>query len=150
MGRVTFVEFSNASTDSCLTGQWCGVVQSSRKESWTKEGCRCMFCKDCYGTYIETKIKEHRVNHIPCPTPGCTALLLEPEVQAAVPPAVFARYMELRSVDHKQRLKEHQWRDDERACPRCFVIFHRSSGCDSVTCVCGHNFDYRQAYRGRA
>ena len=85
-------------------GLCCDPIKSSRKESWSKDGCRCMFCRECYGTYIETKINEHRVNHIPCPTPGCSALLLEPEVQAAVPPALFARYKELRSVDHKQRL----------------------------------------------
>ena len=130
------------------SGQCCAPIESTSIESWSKQGCRCMFCKACYATYVENMINEHRVDHIPCPTPGCKAVLLEPDVSAATSPTVFARYKELRSVDHKQHLKDHQWRDDERACPRCFVIFHRSSGCDSVTCVRGHRFNFQKAYFG--
>lgn len=129
-------------------GECCAPIQASNGgESWSKTGCRCMFCQGCYSTYVEGKIKEHRVHHIPCPSPECPAVLFEGDVQRATSSALFGRYKELRSADHTARLQAHEWSDGECPCPRCSVILFKSHGCDSMACVCGHKFNWASAYR---
>ena len=129
-------------------------LASSSNHSWEKSGCSCMFCRGCMSTYVEGKIKEHRVHHIPCPTPTCKAQLFEADVKNATSKAVFERFQELRQVDHKARIKEFAGSElatffKTRACPcpRCSLIIEKNEGCETMVCVCGHSFDWNQAAR---
>jgi len=133
-----------------------GSVQlaASSNHSWNKQGCSCMFCQQCYTAYVEGKIKEHRVHHIPCPTPGCKAQLFEADVKSSTSEALFARFVELRKVDHKARLSEFAGseladflKDRACPCPRCSLIIEKNQGCDTMVCVCGHSFGWSSSVK---
>jgi len=134
-------------------GEACAPIKSQATHSWRKQGCNCMFCKDCMRQYVESKINDHRVEHIPCPTVGCSATLFESEVKASCSTEMFARFLELRSVDHAARLKEFakdnmEWLQEHACpCPRCSVIIDKNQGCNTMVCVCGHEFSWSQAMR---
>ena len=113
-----------------------------------------MFCQQCYTAYVEGKIKEHRVHHIPCPTPGCKAQLFESDVKSSTSEALFARFVELRTVDHKARLGEFAeselaafLKDQACPCPRCSLIIEKNQGCDTMVCVCGHSFGWTESVK---
>merc|ERR1712205_116507 len=104
------------------------------------------FCRTCHRQYVELKVNERLENPIRCPCHaiGCKGRLSEADVENTVSVELFARFKELNLEDRKARLETHDWTEGEGACPKCFVIMYRYTGCDDMTCPCGHKFNWKK------
>lgn len=119
-------------------------------EHWSSNPCGHVVCKTCMQGWAQAEISQQRTR-VKCPAVGCSHTLWDHDLKALVSEDVFDRYKALKNTDHLQKMKEdlkdpalRKWlKANSRPCPDCHVIVSRSSGCNSMRCVCGTSFCYR-------
>jgi hypothetical protein len=118
---------------------------------------RHVFCEPCLRETVKTNIASRRVHDLRCPAPGCTTLLFDPDVERLLQTErdTLVQYRDEVQRMHTATAADMTHEDVSllrelaclqiKSCPRCRALIERSSGCDLMYCVCGHNFNFRQA-----
>lgn len=114
------------------------------------------FCLSCVRNYITIQVSTAACADLKCPGVGCATRLFESDVERLVSREIsltFQKILNSKYGEKRQSTLQGQTVDELialyhlgiKACPRCGVLVERSSGCNSMWCICGHNFNYAQA-----
>jgi len=107
--------------------------------------------------WAETVINDQKTS-VKCPVPGCSYRLWNQDLKELVTKKVLRHHKEHESSNHLKvlaKLSKSKTDDDlkswlkqnARPCPACHVIVSRSTGCDTMTCVCGTIFCYACGFK---
>mmetsp|Transcript_34049 Transcript_34049/g.101423 ORF Transcript_34049/g.101423 Transcript_34049/m.101423 type:complete len:343 (-) Transcript_34049:716-1744(-) len=112
--------------------------------------CHNDFCMGCLGKWICVQI-EDGIAHPSCPMPGCGEALSEPAIKHLGKRGLLSdghqrRLQELRNAGKRDVLRHVLSGEDPaltewamtstQACPHCFVLVQKSTGCNHITCSC--------------
>lgn len=113
-------------------------------------------CRTCLRRYVEIKILDDGMSNVRCPGERCAYQLLPHDIDAALVNSQHQSrakemYEKLRNEHGGLRLQmllasalkneEESWVWREcQACPRCFVLVRRETGCNHLACRCGSHF----------
>ncbi|KAK8138603.1 hypothetical protein PG984_001983 [Apiospora sp. TS-2023a] len=109
-------------------------------------------CRDCVGQWIASSMESVSWDRLKCPE--CSGLLAFEDVGAFAYPATFEslpwhRNETCEAYDRRTRRQrkgdkasEKKVKEMTKSCPRCRKDVYKYSGCDHITCVCGHEWCY--------
>jgi len=125
-----------------------------KTEHWSSNPCGHVICRSCMRQWAEAEIDQQKTR-VKCPAVGCSHMLWDHDLKDLLSFETFARYKELKSVDHLKKMKDDlkdpvlgAWlRKNARPCPDCSIIVSRSEGCNAMKCVCGTSFCYRCGFK---
>jgi len=118
--------------------------------------CHNDFCMGCLGKWICVQI-EDGIAHPSCPMPGCGEALSEPVIKHLGKRGLLSdghqrRLQELRNAGKRDVLRHVLSGEDPaltewamtstQACPHCFALVQKSTGCNHITCSCKGEFCY--------
>lgn len=133
-----------------LPGHYCDICMEAKTKSdmfQNKSVCRHLFCSDCIGKHVESKIKEN-MTIVKCPYPRCKREI-EPEVcKTIVSKEILNQWnkalselekfkcpykgcsaMLLDNNSKKPRASSKCPKCKQPYCPRCKVVWHSGIGC---------------------
>ncbi|KAI1872562.1 hypothetical protein JX265_005442 [Neoarthrinium moseri] len=118
-------------------------------------------CNDCVGQWITSSMETVAWDRLKCPE--CPQTLLFDDVKTFANPQVFDRYDALATKASLSGIRDFRWclnprrthklrknekasekkvKEITKACPQCHKDVYKYSGCDHITCVCGHEWCY--------
>ena len=133
-----------------IEGEMKQAHELTRLECWHRN------CTDCLRDRVEQAIQDRNIVQLRCPEGGCNHGLTEQEVRG-LGQEIFERYRalqaELRDAEARARAeglsfekRKMIWNGSNmQACPNCFRLIQKNSGCNHMTCRrevggCGHEF----------
>lgn len=107
-------------------------------------------CASCATRHVDLALTEGRM-HVRCPGEGCKHQLCADSIRSLASASALQSWKDNKAAANARRAKSLAAEDEDfrlfcshhaRACPSCHVIIYRHSGCDHMTCMCGHEFDW--------
>ncbi|CAD8121608.1 unnamed protein product [Paramecium sonneborni] len=135
-------ENKNNKEDSCPI---CGIIDVIRIQLLS---CEHKFCLNCYKEYLEDKIKNAKINNIPCLEEGCIVKFPEPVIKETVSKQKFDQYLIFKRKLEIENDMNKKW------CPAvgCDLYVERNPKSNIVQCHCGTSICFncgRKAHLGQ-
>lgn len=107
-------------------------------------------CASCATRHVDLALTEGRM-HVRCPGEGCRHQLSADSIQSLASASALQSWKDNKALANARRASGLAAEDAEfrrfcsqhaRACPACHVLIYRHDGCNHMTCMCGHEFDW--------